>query len=109
MCRGFLNPRSSTDDEVHPRRIRMLDPIDPWFVSVQDMIRADFGWIESADRENALNLLSNIEQNPHWSTAKRHTTVESLQDELLSDWRPIVVLGAAAVSAVTVFGIILTL
>ena len=74
----------------------MLGPIDPWLVSVQDAIRTDFGWMESADRENALTLLSNIEKNPHWSAAKRHTTVESLQDRLLSDWRPIVVLGAAA-------------
>ncbi len=76
----------------------MLEPIDQWLVAVQDSVREDFGWAEKQDFNTAQMLLSLVENSPQWSIEKRSETLESVKNQLLSDSRPIVVLGAAVES-----------
>ena len=75
--------------------MRMLEPVDQWLVAVQDGVREDFGWSEEQDFNTAQELLSSLEKIPQWSIEKRSETLESVRSQLLSDLRPIAVLGAA--------------
>lgn len=93
--RRFLKHRRSTDDEGCATRAGMLAPFSAWLVSVQEEIRADFGWSEADDLTSAVAMCEAAECHPMWSAENRLNTLTAVRDKLLSDQAPVVVLGAA--------------
>lgn len=93
--RRFLKHRRSTDDEGCATRAGMLAPFSAWLVSVQEEIRADFGWSEADDLASAVAVCEAAESHPMWSADNRLNTLKVVRASLLDDQRPVAVLGAA--------------
>ena len=72
----------------------MHDALQPSLISVQDEVRAAFGWSEEADAESAIALLEFLKDHDLWTSDHRRQTLTELRSSLQNASR-IVIIGAA--------------
>ena len=63
-------------------------------ISVQDEVRAAFGWAEEADVDSAIALLKFLKNHDMWTSEHRRRTLTELRSSLQNASR-IVIIGAA--------------